>query len=227
MMAKTHRDSDIRTVLTVEKSHEYHYDIPPEPVTDLKQIEEIILTEIQQSYDFVKAEIPELHPTQFQETGRLLRKLPMSTIRSWTARNPRSEAFDEELLAALDSICGKGKLVVFDFRYSRDLEFHDLQLCVELGLGIKNFKGDGPPVIEVKRLYSKQPLTASERAKRHVILDPKNQIEKLKRKRDERFRQRFGWRDFSLENRLHRENLADESRLKKAILEITDKEKND
>jgi hypothetical protein len=100
-------------------------------------------------------------------------------------------------------------------------------ISCEIGLGVKSYEGNGPPTIEVVRLYSKEPLTAKEMKSPHIIRSPRTVIEELKKRRDERYRQRFGWRDFDLENKLHRENLADESRLKKAILEIADKKKND
>jgi hypothetical protein len=226
MTAEKYGDSEIRTVVTAGEPHEYSETALPDPVTNLKQIEKIISTETQQGFDFIEHEIPSIPVGPLRQTGVLWRKVKLSDLRVRTNRPPRTEAFDGPVLRALDSLCRRGRLKVFDLRFHRDLEYHDVLVSCEIGLGVKSFDGNGPPTIEIVRLYSKEPLTAQEMKSPHIIRSPKAVIEELKSKRDEQFRKRFGWRDFDLEHKLHRKQVMEEIALKRKLVEAVDEMKS-
>jgi len=164
--------------------------------TTPKEIEKIIETEIAQGgFDFIeRKEIPGFHAGPLQTPGLAWRKLPLSKIRGWAGLPQRTEDFDEPVLLALNSLCRKGMLLVFDVRLHCDLEYHDALICCEIGHAVKDFDtGNNPPTIKIIRAYSSQPLTKKERTKPHVIADPKKAIQELRERRDAKFRRQFGW----------------------------------
>lgn len=173
----------------------------------LSKIEKTILTELVQTYDFIKEDLPKLRATQFQDTGTAFRKITLSEIRLAINSNPRTEAFDSPILKALDNICKRGKAILFDIRFMRNLEYHDMQLCFEIGQGLKTFEYKNITT-KIIRLYAEKPLSKKEMSSRN-ILDPKDRINQMKKERDAGYTESFG-KAATLESQLHRENIEDE-----------------
>ena len=189
-------------------------------IEDVKQIQKTILEKLSENFDFKKT--GEIGP--LTDEGKIFRKITMSDLRSWTGRTTRCDDFDAPLLTALDNISKAGKLLIFNARYHPDLEYHDIQLIVEIGEGCKNFQGAGPPKIEITKLYSKLPLSKKQRQDRKAAIpEIKLELERLREARDKRFRERFGASGLAVESQLHREDIQDEIDLKRRLIQAIEK----
>lgn len=178
-----------------------------------KEIEKIILENVQQTFDFVAYELPDIKCSAREETGLLWRRFLLSHVRLWCGL---SEADDDLILSALDGLAKKGKLKIFNIQLTRDTNINDCGFCSELGKG-KRTVGYTDIELNVERLYSKKPLGKGERDE-YTILDVKATVEKIRQQRDRHFEQRFGKIDFNIERQLHREDLIEEARFRDAVL---------
>jgi hypothetical protein len=182
-----------------------------------KSIEKIIIQELLGRYSFIEREDKSITVDPLKEAGLLWNSFLLSDIRDWIGKDAQS---DGPLLDILDSLVQKGKLLIFRAEIRREDHFNDIHFVSEVGKGFRQWNDNCREVVPV-RLYSERPLTKKEREKPFAILNIRERVEQIRKRRDEHFQRRFGIsNEAELLRKFHREDIEDDVRLKSAVHKI-------
>jgi len=189
----------------------------PLRVEDPKEIEKIVLTNAKANSYFVRHELPGVFVDQFEEAGLIFSEFLLSDVRGWCGLDERD---DDLILGVLDYIAKKGKLKFFSIFIDRNTHYTDMTFKVETGRAIRSFKGLDAPKFTTVRYYSEEPMTKKEMKEPHTILDVEQQVQQLRRRRDEYFKKQFGWsREAEIEKELRAIDRAAELELRRAVMD--------
>lgn len=213
ILGKNYEKSQPRTCVTVAEEQKKE---KRKEIREQKEIENIILENVQQTFDFVAYELPEIECSPREQSGLLWRRFLLSHVRSWCVL---SEADDDLILLALDDLIKKGKLKIFDIQLTKEMNHNDCGFSCELGRA-KRTLGNIDVELNVERLYSKKPLGKRERDE-HTILNVKETVADIRQKRDEYFKKQFGWsNEAEIERQLHREDIEDEAEFRSSVIKL-------
>jgi hypothetical protein len=187
-----------------------------------RQIKEIILQKLSESFQFEpddNAQIKGIKLEPAHQPGRLFRKFKLSNCRLWCELN---ENFDMEILDTLNALAVRKKIKILDVSITRDLHWNDILFWSELGLAVvqprKNVFGFE---FVVKQLYWDKPFPAHQSTGCKM---PLNEVKRIREKRDEFFRKRFGQsNELEVEKELHHETLLANTELANAQISIAKK----
>jgi hypothetical protein len=165
--------------------------------------------------------IASLQPkTENGDIGLLFRDFRLAEIRSLIGRANRSEAEDTDILSCLDKLASARKLKVINAEISKWTHFSDCSFCAEVGVAVQEICSPWTiPKLWQICWYLDKPLDKSNYAfGGRAIENVTERVQKLRARRDQVFRSRFGWKDLGLESALHRQDVMDDIKLKEAIL---------
>lgn len=193
--------------------------IVPE-IRDPRKIAEVIINHIKTNCVFVRREHPACEESPREMTGILVCDFRLDEIRRKCALSANN---DDLIIAAMHRLADEGKLVVFDLGMrGHAMDHNDIFFASCFAEVVKSNPPDS--VTKVLRFYPEKPLTKAEQNERpNAIRNISERVRKIREHRDAMFRERFGWRDLDLENKLRREDLVAETKLKSAILKIAQK----
>jgi hypothetical protein len=192
---------------------------------DRKRIKKAIIENFEVRFDFVphpSAKIKGVYPRADQELGFLFRKFTLDQIRQWCGLSENDDAI---ILGVLDDMSAKRQIKIFRCEISRHLHYNDVGLVAEIGRGLEETTDHGKRIVktifywQTGRALSQKDFLEGD----HTVLKPSEQIKELRRRRDEHFRQAFGWnREAEIEKEIHSESLLEEAKFKESICIIAE-----
>jgi hypothetical protein len=194
-------------------------------IEDPEEIKKVILEDFESKAVFVAHQIDGLPCRPVDSTGFLVTSFTLFGLLSLLGLQEIDQ--DDKVWVAIDSLAARRQIKIFRLEISSSLSHLDI-LCRHAEIG-RAVCGPQPPFtypqLIFKEFYWQRPLSKKEFE--GAIASPSAKVREVREERDKFFRARFGWRDFALENRLHREDVMETARLKAALLKIASRANND
>jgi len=219
-MKKNIEKSEVRTVLTYEEKKQP----VPERVEDPMQIEKILITNLSANPDFFpSAELPGIYPNQLQESGFLHKSFTLFSMLRWTGL---TEADQDKIWSVLDKLAAERRIKILNMSISPHHSHLNILFNVQIGKAVRESTICGLKIVE-KDYYWEKPLSEEEYFRKDRIIEvPSECAKNLRDRMYKSFDEKFGKRDFDLDEKLRREEREEreaEARLKAAIMKIADK----
>jgi hypothetical protein len=192
----------------------------PVPETrEPKEIAERVLDHIKENAVFYRRFIPGIYEKAHEMSGVLIAEITLDQCRKLCGLNANDDAL---ILEVLEKLARSGRLVFSKLETRRNLHFNDIHFEVEFCQVTKTTPPDEK--IFVHRFYPEAPLKSSELKRRpESILDLRNRVEGIRRRRDQHFRREFGWnpRTAEIERAMAKEDREAATELQRDIRQLT------
>jgi len=179
---------------------------------NLEKIREIIISHFRDSWTFKKTE----DYNQFEEIGTLRKNFKLSEVRQWLGNHSYK---DEEIFDAIDALAKQGFLKILEAKIYPRMKITDFGFKSIIGEARRSWKHHtGSRITDIK-YFSDNPLKQSEIGSKTVINVHKRALA-ARKKFTKTLDRRYGKITSGIEGRLHKEDLEDQSDLRKQVGEI-------
>jgi len=180
---------------------------------NLEKIREIIISNLRGSWTFKKTKDID----QFEVLGTLRKNFKLSEIRQWLGNDNSIQ--DGEIFDAIDALSKEGFLKILEAKIYPRMKIKDFGFKSKIGTATRSWKHHtGSRITDIK-YFSDNPLKGSEIGSKTVLNTHKRAIAARKRF-TKTLDRRYGKITSGIEVKLHKEDLEDQSDLRKQVREI-------